>query len=142
MMRWVSPMALAFLTVIPLGCAQPQQPGQSQRAPQPPPPPMPDAHAASTTPLDKLALPAGMTREAAEHAIAAALGKERSDYSPYGNNLRGGIVQYSDPTGAVILEVTYAPGSPAPWVIPPNGGPAEHYPPVDESVISFRILRK
>ena len=92
-----------------------------------------------TSVFDTLQLTPGMPRAEAEAAIAHALGKERGDYSPYGNNLRGGTVEYKDATGAV-LEVVYKAGAPAPWVQRPDGV-AEHYPPVDESVISSRVIR-
>lgn len=90
------------------------------------------------TSFDKIDLPVGTPREEAEKRIAAALGKP-STYSPYGNNLRGDTVEYTD--GTIVLEVVYKAGTPAPWVTMPDGG-AEHYPPVDESVISFRYVRK
>jgi hypothetical protein len=98
--------------------------------------------AASQTPqgFDGLELRAGMTREEAEKAIAISQGKERSEYSPYGNNLQGGTIEYVDPKTAAILEVTYKAGAPAPWVENASGV-AEHYPPVDESVLTFRIRR-
>lgn len=79
-----------------------------------------------------------MDREVVETQIAAALGKD-STYSPYGNNLRGGTVEYTD--GELVLEVVYKPGATAPWVVG-SSGVAEHRPPVDETVISFRTYRK
>jgi hypothetical protein len=144
MMVHARPMTWSWLavTVLAFSC--------SHSAPQPQPPPQPQLHSQSQpdaasdsnkSPFDTLELSAGMTREQAEKSIAVALGKERSDYSPYGNNLRGGTVEYKDATGLIILEVIYAAGTPAPWVTRPNGV-AEHYPPVDESVISFRTSRR
>ena len=115
----------------------------SQSEPQPTVPPL-AAPVPATQPapssFEKISLHVGMQREKAEDVIAAALGKKDSEYSPYGNNLRGGTVEYVDAAG-YTLEVVYKPGASAPWVVGSNGV-AEHYPPIDEAVISFRVYRK
>ena len=76
-----------------------------------------------------------MNREQVEEQVAALL-ETQSTYSTYGNNLIGGTVRYSD--GDWILEVEYKAGAPAPWIIGEDGK-AQHYPPVDESVLAFKI---
>ena len=82
-----------------------------------------------------LDLVAGMPRARVEEQVASALGRENT-YSPYGNNLPGGLVQYSD--GIWVLEVTYKSGSPAPWVANKNGE-LEHLEPIDETLLAHRI---
>jgi hypothetical protein len=84
-----------------------------------------------------LGLKKGMKREQVEKLVAALHGK-RNMYSPYGNNLKGGTVQYRD--GGSVLEVEYKPGSPAPTISKPDGT-TQGYPPIDESVIAFTIRR-
>ena len=76
-----------------------------------------------------------MEREEVEEQIDAVLGKPNT-YSPYGNNLRGGTVQYRD--GIWVLEVVYKAGAPAPWV-QNEDGTAQHYPPVDETIMEYKI---
>jgi hypothetical protein len=78
-----------------------------------------------------------MNRERVEDQVAALLRKQKS-YSPYGNNLAGGTVAYRD--GDWILEVVYKAGAPAPWVTLPDGS-AQHYPPVDETVLEYKIKK-
>lgn len=97
-------------------------------------PPVPDR---STCRVCLLPLQAGMKRSDVEQKVAALLEKP-SAYSAYGNNLRGGIVEYRD--AAWLLRVTYAAGTPAPWVIGPTGV-AEHWPPKDETVLSYEIVQ-
>ncbi len=63
-----------------------------------------------------------MNREQVEEKVAALL-ETQSTYSTYGNNLTGGTVKA---------------GAPAPWIIGEDGK-AQHYPPVDESVLAFKI---
>jgi len=87
--------------------------------------------------FETLHLKVGMNREQVEEQLEVVLGK-KSDYSPYGNNLLGGTVQYRE--GVWILEVTYKSGTPAPWIINKDGI-AEHYPPIDESVLDFSIKK-
>lgn len=79
-----------------------------------------------------------MSRAEVEAKVTNLLGKENL-YSPYGNNLQGGIVLYEE-TGWV-LKVNYQAGTPAPWVTNENGA-AEHYPPMDETLLSYQIFRK
>jgi hypothetical protein len=45
--------------------------------------------------------------------MVAALLKTKMAYSPYGNSLRGGNVEYQD--GGWVLRVSYKAGAPAPW---------------------------
>jgi len=92
----------------------------------------------SNSKLTHLQLEVGMERARVEELVANALGTTKN-YSPYANNLRGGVVEYSE--GSCVLEVTYRSGAPAPWVINAQGV-AEHYPPIDETVISFRKHEK
>ena len=120
-----------FWIVVLVACTRP--------APPPPVLAVPATKPAPASPFDRISLHAGMQREQAENEIAKALGKERSEYSPYGNNLRGGTVEYTD--GTAVLEVVYQAGTAAPWVVGANGV-AEHYPPTDEAVISFRTYRR
>ncbi len=98
-----------------------------------------DQEASDQSKLEKISvlLQVGMPREKVEKLVTETLAIE-NNYSPYGNNLRGGVVEYKDKQW--ILEVTYNPGSPAPWVINKQGV-AEHYPPVDETVKSFRLYK-
>ncbi len=84
-----------------------------------------------------LELKIGMNREQVEEKVAALLGKQKT-YSPYGNNLRGGTVRYRDEDW--VLEIVYKAGAPAPWIMTKDGK-AQHYPPVDESVLEFKIER-
>jgi hypothetical protein len=91
-----------------------------------------------TSKLELIPIEIGMKREKVEEFVAQAL-EATNEYSPYGNNLRGGILKYTDTSE--ILEVTYNTGIPTPWVINKDGF-AEHYQPVDESVKSFRVYRK
>lgn len=86
----------------------------------------------------KIALQAGMTRSDVEQKVAASLGQE-SHYSPYANNLAGGVVAYRD--GNWILRVTYQQGSPAPRVIN-AAGVGEHMLPIDEKVLSFTLIKR
>jgi len=115
-------MALAILA----GCSQPQAMTKSQELAHP-----------TTSRFHSLELKTGMNREDVERQIAVLLGQQET-YSPYGNNLSGGTVQYPD--GDWILEVTYKTGAPAPWVETADGG-AEHLPPIDETVVEYRIER-
>lgn len=150
MLAWTNLVALAALM---LGCTRDDNPARHAvpptPAPAPTPPPgptpavvAPDAAAPDAalppSPFDGIALRAGMPREEAERVIATAL-HEQSTYNVYGGNLRGGTVTYS--SGAFALDVRYKAGMPAPWVVGSNGV-AEHYPPVDESVETFRAYRK
>ena len=82
-----------------------------------------------------LELKVGMNRKQVEGLVSRLLGEEKP-YSPYGNNLRGGTVQYRD--GDWVLEVKYKAGAPAPWVKNPDGS-MKHYPPIDETVLEYRI---
>ena len=88
--------------------------------------------------LESIPIEIGMKREKVEEMVAQALGIA-NEYSPYGNNLTGGVVQYSE--ASKVLEITYNNGVPAPWVINQDGV-AEHYQPVDETVQSFRFYKK
>jgi hypothetical protein len=79
-----------------------------------------------------------MKREEAEKLIAATLNNQDNEYSLYANNLRGGIVEYTQ--GSCVLAVTYAAGSPAPRVLNQQNK-AVHYLPIDETVITFRVYK-
>jgi hypothetical protein len=82
-----------------------------------------------------LELKAGMKREKVEVQVATLLSKPNS-YSPYENNLQGGIVKYHD--GEWVLEIKYKAGAPAPTIINKEGK-AQGYPPIDETIIEFKI---
>jgi ferredoxin len=85
----------------------------------------------------QIQLQPGMERSAVEEKIAVLLeSKRESTYNPYGNN-SGGLVEYRD--GAWLLRVTYAMGSPAPWVPAPDGGDLIHLPPIEETLIKHEI---
>lgn len=88
--------------------------------------------------LTNLAIRVGMEREKVESMIAEALNTENK-YSPYGNNLSGGIVKYTD--GSYILEIKYMAGAPAPYVKDAQGV-VIHYPLIDETVESIKIYKK
>ena len=87
--------------------------------------------------FDQLQLNVGVSRGEVESEVGDLLG-EPSRYSPYGNNLAGGTVRYRD--GDCALDLVYKPGAPAPWVRAPDGS-TQHYPPVDETLIEYRIER-
>lgn len=87
--------------------------------------------------FENLELRIGMNREEVEKQISL-LFKKPMTYSPYNNNLEGGIVVYKNE--GWILEVTYKSGLPAPIVINANGI-GQGYPPIDETVSSYRIKR-
>jgi hypothetical protein len=84
-----------------------------------------------------LELEVGMERQKVEEQVASLLSRQNR-YSPYGNNLTGGVVEYRD--GDWVLEVTYKAGAPAPWVETPDGS-MQHLPPIDETVLEYRIER-
>ena len=90
-----------------------------------------------TSSLANLNIVTGMERSKVEKLIASALDKQ-STYSPYGNNLYGGVVKYTD--GVVVIEVTYNAGAPAQSIVR-SDGTVQGYPPVDETVKSFRIYK-
>jgi hypothetical protein len=91
----------------------------------------------ATSRFKTLELTVGMNRAKVEDQIAVLLGKQKS-YSPYGNNLKGGAVNYRD--GDWVLEVIYKSGSPAPQILLPDGS-AQDYPPIDETVLEYKIER-
>jgi len=97
----------------------------------------PNDEQATTCRFKTLALTVGMKREKVEDQVAALLGQQRS-YSPYGNNLTGGAVTYRD--GNWTLEVVYKAGAPAPWIRLTDGS-AQHYRPVDETVLDYNIRK-
>jgi hypothetical protein len=78
-----------------------------------------------------------MARQKVEEEVANLLSRPQQ-YSPYGNNLNGGLVQYRD--GEWVLEVTYKTGAPAPWVENADGS-MQHLPPIDEAVLEYTIKR-
>jgi hypothetical protein len=90
---------------------------------------------AETSRFNGLDIKVGMNRDDVERKVAVLLNTQKT-YSPYGNNLSGGVVQYRD--GQWILEIRYQAGSPAPWIKNADGT-AEHNPPVDETVIEYKI---
>ncbi len=85
----------------------------------------------------QIPLSVGMERLDVEKRVAQALGKE-SRYTPYNDNLQGGVVAYAD--GRWILRVTYGPGAVAPWVVNAKGV-AEHYAPVDSKVLKYELIQ-
>jgi hypothetical protein len=85
----------------------------------------------------KIPMSVGMERSEVEKKVAQALGKE-SRYTPYNDNLQGGVVAYAD--GRWILRVSYGPGAVAPWVVNANGV-AEHYAPVESKVIKYELIQ-
>jgi hypothetical protein len=87
--------------------------------------------------LHQVEVKVGMERQKVEDQIAALLART-TKYSPYGNNLLGGIVEYRD--GDWILRVTYKAGAPAPWVKSSDGA-MQHLPPMDETVVEYKIER-
>ena len=107
-----------------VGCSQPQEGSKTKEVVR-----------SETSRFYTLNLNVGMNREDVEKQVSALLGEEQQ-YNPYGKNLRGGTVQYRD--GDWVLEVTYKAGAPAPWVETPDGE-TEHLPPIDETVLEYRI---
>jgi len=91
-----------------------------------------------TSKLAYLDIKVGIERARVESIIAEALNTENK-YSPYGNNLQGGIVQYTD--GRFILEIKYKAGAPAPYIKDKQGN-AVHFPPTDETVESIKFYKK
>lgn len=87
--------------------------------------------------LHRVELKVGMERQKVEDQVARRLARQ-SQYSPYGNNLQGGVVQYRD--GDWVLRVTYKAGAPAPWVKAPDGT-MQHLPPIDETVLEYKLER-
>jgi len=85
--------------------------------------------------LHQVELSVGMERHEVEEQIASLLSRPKQ-YSPYGNNLRGGIVRYRD--GDCVLQVIYKAGATAPWVETPDGS-RQHLPPIDETVLEYKI---
>ena len=116
-----------LMTIVLLsGCSKPQVSTESQVAVQP-----------ERSRFESLELSTGMSRTDVEKQVGILLGQEKL-YSPYGNNLRGGTIQYRD--GDWVLEVKYKAGAPAPWVKNPDGT-MQHYPPIDETVLEYKIER-
>lgn len=87
--------------------------------------------------FSRLDLRVGMNREQVERQVASLLSRPNR-YSPYGNNLEAGVVEYRD--GDWVLEVTYQAGAPAPWVRSADGS-VQHHPPMDATVLAYRISR-
>lgn len=92
--------------------------------------------AQAACPFSRFSVKAGTSRLELETRIAALLGKANA-YSPYGNNLVGGKVSYR--SGNCELQVTFAPGAPAPRIALASGS-TEHLPPMDETVLSHKII--
>ena len=82
-------------------------------------------------------LKAGMKREQVEKQVAVILGRENT-YSAYGNNLLGGTTQYRD--GDWVLAVTYKADAIS-YMIKDNQGRAGCYPPIDETLLDYKIFR-
>ena len=80
----------------------------------------------------------GMNRQDVEIQVANVL-NTRNTYDPYGSNLLGGTVDYQH--GNCVLTVTYKAGAPAPNVVASDGH-LQGYPPIDETVLDYRIERK
>lgn len=87
--------------------------------------------------LHQVELKAGMERQKVEDQVARLLSRTKQ-YSPYGNNLLGGIVEYRD--GDSVLHVTYKAGAPAPWVKISDGA-MQHLAPMDETVVEASACR-
>ncbi len=96
-----------------------------------------EAHPQDACRVCDLGISTGMARAEVEKKIAKLRGTP-SAYSPYGNNLKGGLVEYLD--RGWVLRVIYKSGSPAPWVVNKNGV-AEHWPPIDESVLDLSVSK-
>lgn len=88
--------------------------------------------------LNQIELNVGMDRQKVEEQVAKVLSRP-NQYSPYGNNLTGGIVQYPD--GDWVLEVKYKAGSPGPLVKTPDGK-VQGYPPVETHGCAWAPLRR
>lgn len=86
------------------------------------------------SPLQKLALKAGMKRAEAENIIALALGK-KSEYNEYSMN---GVEEGKYNDGETLLIIKYKKGFPAPWIKTAEGK-AVHLPPIDAEVISWNF---
>jgi hypothetical protein len=97
-----------------------------------------NACSVTESPLANLNIQIGMERTKVENSIAQAL-KTKNEYSAYGNNLRGGIVKYTD--GRFILEIKYKAGAPAPLFIDEQGD-TQGLPPIDETVESTKFYKK
>ncbi len=69
-------------------------------------------------------------------SLVASLSNRKSTYSPYGNNLVGGNVEYKHSNWS--LTVNYSPGAPAPSIIN-QSGKSVTIPPIDEKVVSFHV---
>ncbi len=90
--------------------------------------------------LQNIPIEIGMPRAEVEKRVADALHTE-STYNVYeGSTVNvDQTITYTDGVGT--LEVVYNHGSPAPWVTNASGV-AEHYPPVDQTVKSFKYVPK
>ncbi len=93
-------------------------------------------------PLERIKLSAGMKRTDVEALVAKATGVE-SSYTAYNGAaaIEAADLQAVYQDGVNQLTVKYNHGTPAPWVRPADGGPAQHYEPIDQSVKSW-ILNK
>ena len=118
--RLLSIMALATL----LGCSVHQRTGKPD-APKP----------SELSRLHAIELEIGMQRQQVEDRVASLLSRPKQ-YSLYGNNLRGGVVQYRD--GDWVLEVKYNAGAPAPWIETTDGA-MQHLPPIDETIMEYKL---
>ncbi len=78
-----------------------------------------------------------MERLDVEKKVATALGAE-SGYTPYGDALQGGTVEYRE--GPWTLRVVYSRGTPAPRVINAQGV-GEHWPPIDSRVVKYALFK-
>ena len=85
--------------------------------------------------FDTLDLKVGMTRQQVENQLRDTPGPHDT---LYGNNLTGGVVLYRE--GDWFLEVVYQAGAPAPSIRRGDSAMV-HYPPIDESVLQFKIRR-
>ena len=122
MMRALSIMTL----VVFLGCSAHQYTATPEKPKSP-----------EVSRLHQLDLKVGIERQKVEEQVAGLLSRP-NQYSSYGNNLRGGVVLYSD--GDWVLEVKYKAGAPAPWIETPDGT-MQHLPPMDETVLEYTIKR-
>jgi hypothetical protein len=90
--------------------------------------------------LGKIKLSAGMKRADVEALAAKATGAEPS-YTAYNGAaaIEEADLQAVYQDGVNQLTVNYNHGTPAPWARPADGGPAQHYEPIDQSVKSWTL---
>lgn len=78
-----------------------------------------------------------MPRSKVEALVATWL-KKTNNYNVYSKNLEAKKVRYQSKT--CRLTITFAAGSPAPWVINKDGI-GEHLEPIEQTVLDFKITK-